>query len=168
MKKMFLSIAVFFALSFCASIIEAATQNLFKIERNKNANVVMYDVVLDDKGLVNDKNPIDAYWLLFAKDGSREEIGSFEKKAYGYTAVKKNGTYFLTLKAVSDRSIKIVIAKGVAKGEIIINDKPAYLSKVYVFASAAFIPTVKYYTLTGIDIETGTQVEEQIDAVKSK
>ncbi|MDR3049407.1 MAG: DUF4833 domain-containing protein [Elusimicrobiota bacterium] len=160
MKKIILFAVVLFVF---AVLSDAASVNLFKIERNKNANVVMYDIVLNDDGTVNEANPIDSYWLLLARDGRREEVASFEKRAYGYTIVKKGADYILTLKAVKDRDIKIMIVGGKPKGEIMINDKPAYLNKVYVFATNGIIPSVQYYTLTGTDIQTAAEVSEKIE-----
>jgi hypothetical protein len=58
----------------------AENKNLFKIERNKNANIIVYDIRLNPDGSINKKNPIDAYWILYAKQGQREEITAFEKK----------------------------------------------------------------------------------------
>lgn len=142
------------------------TKSLFKIERNKNANIVQYDARLDADGKINTKNPMDAYWLLYAEDGQREELSTFQKKAYGYSIKdNKDGTFDLKLTAVKDRPLKVLMADGEPKAEIIINGKKSYLSKVYVSAEDGFmgIPKVQYYTLTGNDAETGAEVSEKID-----
>jgi hypothetical protein len=141
----------------------AENKNLFKIERNKNANVVMYDIILGSSGEIDKKNPIDTYWLLYAKQGQRQEIKSFEKIAYGYT-ITKNGdnSYTLLLQSVKDRPIKIILVNGTPKAEILINNEKAYLSSVYVQASDALIPKVHYLLLTGTNPSTGKQVTEKI------
>ncbi|MDR2645098.1 MAG: DUF4833 domain-containing protein [Endomicrobium sp.] len=145
----------------------AESKNLFKIERNKNANVVMYDTRLDLNGNINKKNPVDAYWILYAKQGQREEITAFEKKAYGYTVTDNNdNSYSLVLKAVKDRPMKIILVNGEHKAEILINNEKAYLSSVYVSASDALIPKVSYIILTGTKINTGEKVTEKI--IKTK
>jgi hypothetical protein len=159
MKKVVLSL-VLAVLVLGASLSFAKPNNIFKIERNKNANVVMYDAALKDDGTIDSKKPIDAYWLLFAKDGRREELGMFDKKAYGFS-IKDNGdgSYDLALKAVEDRPIRVLLVKGQAKGIIKINGRDCYLSKVYVQASGL---SVQYYVLTGIDIQSGGQAEEKV------
>lgn len=141
----------------------AENKNLFKIERNKNANIVAYDIRLNPDGSINKKNPIDAYWILYAKQGQREEITAFEKKAYGFNATDNgDNSYNLVLKAVKNRPMKIVLVNGEYKAEILINNEKAYLSSVYVSASDALIPKVSYILLTGTNIHTGEKVTEKI------
>ena len=140
------------------------TKNLFSIKRNKNANVVMYDVRLDSNSSIDKLNPMDAYWILYDKQGQRSGIKAFEKRAYGFI-VKYNveGYYDLILKAVPDRSMKIILLNDEPKVVIKINNEDAYLSTVFVFArDNLIIPKVLYYTITGFDIETGSQVTEKI------
>ncbi|MDR0724070.1 MAG: DUF4833 domain-containing protein [Endomicrobium sp.] len=137
--------------------------NLFKIERNKNANIVMYDVKVLPDGSIDKENPMDAYWILNAEQGKRDEISAFEKKAYGYK-IKYNeaGYYELALKAVADRQMQIVNVDSKYKAKIKINKKDAYLSTVYVFANNSFIPKVEYIILTGVDVKTANKVTEKI------
>ncbi|MDR1417842.1 MAG: DUF4833 domain-containing protein [Endomicrobium sp.] len=137
--------------------------NLFKIERNKNANIVMYDVRVLPGGSIDKKNPMDAYWIMKAEQGQRDEISAFEKKAYGYKIkYNESGDYELVLKAVSDRQMQIVSVDGKYKAKIKINNKDAYLSTVYVFANDSFIPKVEYIILTGIDVKTSNKITEKI------
>ncbi|MDR1400738.1 MAG: DUF4833 domain-containing protein [Endomicrobium sp.] len=142
------------------------SKNLFKIKRNKNANVVMYDVRLDSKGNIDKSNPIDAYWILYDKQGQmrRSEIKAFEKRAYGFT-IKYNveGYYDLVLKAVPDTNIKVILLNGEPKVLIKINNEDAYLLTVFVFAKYNLITTkVLYYAITGVDIKTGFQITKKI------
>jgi hypothetical protein len=157
--------ALFLILMSSSSILfsQDLNMNLFKIERNKNANIVMYDVRVLPDGSIDKKNPMDAYWILNAEKGQRDEISAFEKKAYGYK-IKYNeaGYYDLVLKAVSDRQMQIVNVDGKYKAKIKVNNKYAYLSTVYVFANDSFIPKVKYIILTGVDVKTSNKVTEKI------
>jgi phage-related protein len=166
MKKVRFTILFFASLAFTALIVSAQitnNKNLFKIERNKNANVVMYDVILASNGNIDKSDPIDSYWILYAKQGQRYKITVFEKNAYGFKIkYNNNGYYELILKAVPDRMIKVTLVNGTPKAEIKINNRKSYLSKVYVFANDNLIPKVLYYTLNGTDIETGATVTEKI------
>ena len=164
MKKIIFSL-MFMTFGFCAVAYGQSKENLFKIERNKNTNIVQYDVNFDSSGDIDKANPIDAYWIMLAKDASREEISAFEKRAYGYKiSENEDGTFTLVLNAVKEKKIKISASVGYAKAEIEINGKRAFLSKVYVFAKeSGIIPKVLYYTLTGLEVQTGKEVSEKID-----
>jgi hypothetical protein len=142
---------------------QTTSKNLFQITRNKNANIVMYDVILNTNGDINKIKPIDAYWILYGRRGQRKEITALEKRAYGYTITfNSNGYYDLILKAVPKKIIKIVIINNEPKAKIKINNKEAYLSKIYAFANNSFTPRVSYYVIIGTDIETGVKITEKI------
>jgi len=146
------------------------SKSLFKIERNKNANIVKYDVNFSEDGKIDEENPIDSYWVMHADKGQREEVAPFEKRAYGYSVkYNKDGWYDLRLRAVSGRPLKIVDIDGEPKAEILINGENAYLSKVYVFAKDGLlgVPKVSYYTLTGIAVDSGEEISEKIDVDKN-
>ncbi|MDR0486144.1 MAG: DUF4833 domain-containing protein, partial [Elusimicrobiota bacterium] len=74
--KMFLP---FLFIAAAIVLAQAESSNLFRIERNKNANIVVYDAVLSADGTIDKKKPVDAYWILNAKDGKRYELGAFDK-----------------------------------------------------------------------------------------
>jgi hypothetical protein len=169
MKK---TIPLLFAASFCFCAVSygQSKENLFKIERNKNANIVQYDANVDSGGSIDKEAPLDAYWVMLAKDGRREEISAFEKRAYGYKISYDGEGYFsLSLNAVKDKKIKVAVYDGAARAQTDIDGKKAYLSKVYVFAKeSGIIPKVLWYTLTGIDVQNGAEVSEKIEVSSDK
>ena len=143
------------------------TSNLFVIERSKNANVVSYDAVLTDDGKIKEESPIDAYWLLYAyKNGEREELSAFDKKAYGfkakYNAEKQN--FDFVLKAAKDKPMTIDLYNGIAKAVIKINNVDCFLEKVYIGSvDGAFgIPNVSFYELFGTEVSNGAKQQQKI------
>jgi hypothetical protein len=142
----------------------AQRQQLFFIARSKNANIVRYDALLDSNGKLMPARPIDAYWVLLAKDGSREELGALDKRAYGYkcTADKNSSGFQLIVQSFASRPIKVYQSGSIARAEIIINGAPAYLEKIFISASNGFIPKVYSIELYGKDIKLGTPVYEKI------
>ncbi|MBR3628738.1 MAG: DUF4833 domain-containing protein [Elusimicrobia bacterium] len=165
MKKIIV-IVFLFLLSY-SSMYADNTSNLFVIERSKNANVVKYDAVLNDDGKINEKNPIDAYWLLYAyKNGEREELSAFDKKAYGFKVKynKETNNFDFVLKAVKDKPMILGLYDGVAKVVIKINNIDCFLNKVYIESKdgALGIPKVSYYELFGSDIKTGNLQQQKI------
>lgn len=154
-------------LMFCLNIYAEKTVNLFIIERSKNANIVSYDAVLTDDGKIDKKKAIDAYWLLYAyKNGEREELSAFDKKAYGfkvkYNTEKQN--FDFVLKAVKDKPMTLGLYDGVAKAVIKINNIDCFLNKVYIESKdGAFgIPKVSYYELFGSEVKTGNLQQQKI------
>ena len=63
--------------------IEPTAQRLFLIERNKNANIVVYDAqVLPDSNLA-EEDPVIVYWLKLAEGGHRKDLKRIDKKQAG-------------------------------------------------------------------------------------
>ncbi len=165
MKKIIV-IVFLFLLSY-SSMYADNTSNLFVIERSKNANVVKYDAVLNGDGKINEKSPIDAYWLLYAyKNGEREELSAFDKKAYGFKVEynKETNNFDFVLKAVKDKPMILGLYDGVAKVVIKINNIDCFLNKVYIESKdgALGIPKVSYYELFGSDVKTGNLQQQKI------
>lgn len=165
MKKIISCFILFLILSI--NLYADKTSNLFVIERSKNANVVRYDATLTDDGKINKKEPIDAYWLLYAyKNGEREELSAFDKKAYGFK-VKYNeekGYFDFVLKAVKDKPMILNLYDNVPKVVIKINNVDCFLEKVYIESKdGAFgIPKVSYYELFGNEVQTGNTQQQKI------
>ena len=165
MKKVVVFFVFFVGL--CVNIYADKSVNLFTIERSKNANVVKYDAVLTDDGQLKGKNPIDAYWLLYAyKNGAREELSAFDKKAYGFKVKYNNEKkhFELILKAVKDKPMILDFCEGVPKAVIKINNVDCFLEKVYIESTdGAFgIPKVSYYELFGKEVKTGDTQQQKI------
>ncbi|MDR1721340.1 MAG: DUF4833 domain-containing protein [Endomicrobium sp.] len=167
MLRIFLAVFIVltFAVFFLNPLIAIGRRvNLFRIERNKNANVVMYDAILDSNGNIDSSSPIDSYWILYARRGERSEINTIEKKAYGFNAVyNSRGYYDLTLRAAPDVNIKVVMVDDEPKAVIKINNRDAYLSTIFVFAEGNLVPSVLYYTLTGTDVKDGVRITQRVN-----
>jgi hypothetical protein len=75
------------------------TQPLFMIERTKNANKLYYEAVINKNGAISAKEPVKAYWILWARDSTgktTEPLSFLEKKvAYGFNIEPDpSGTHF--------------------------------------------------------------------------
>ena len=158
--------SLFCALLFAAFPLNAAqSRQLFHIERNKNANIVRYDVNLDSKGNIDSKNPVSGYWIMLAKDARREELSSFEKRAYGFSVTQDKGKklFIMKINPFKDRDIKVYRLKNKYLAEMNVNGKPAYLFKVYINAKdTLLLPKVKFIDLCGKDKKTGKDMCERI------
>jgi len=142
------------------------TPLLFLIERSKNANVVHYDARLTTDGKLDPQEPVIAYWVLLAEDGSREELSWIEKKkAYGFNLKPDpsvNG-YKMTLVAAPQLQITVKKAGDAIRAEGVIGGQPAVLEKIYINASDGLTgPKVHYIMLYGKDLKTGGKLSQKI------
>ena len=143
------------------------TQNLFKIERSKNDNIVQYDVQMKADGKLDPKEPVVAYWVRLAKDGEVKDLKWVEKKfAYGFKARYDDKTNSATLDMVAkiNRSISVYEVQGEYRAETAIDGQPAYLEKIYISSRGKGVSTeVVSIELFGKDKQTGEERYEKLD-----
>ena len=147
------------------SLVTSQTE-LFRIERSKNANVVVYEAEEGTKTALAKSDPISASWILLAKDGKRAKLSFFEKMlAYGFDVDLADDaeTAALRLKALKGRALKVVKRDGhlVAIGKI--GGSEAVLQRVFVTTDESGpVPAVKSIELFGVDAATGAPCTEKI------
>ncbi|WP_372776649.1 DUF4833 domain-containing protein [Mangrovibacterium sp.] len=57
---------------------------LFKIERSRDADEIYYEVRVTEDGHLDQKNPIDIYWIRHTKNGAVEPLTRIQRKlSYG-------------------------------------------------------------------------------------
>ena len=155
---------VLVALAGSAAAAENTAQRLFHIERNKNANIVAYDVVVQPDGSLPEKDPVEVYWLRLAEDGSRHGLKWIERKmAYGCKVKEREGDELVVEMAADiGRLIQVAPTDGVYRAHIEITGREAILEKVFIFATeGGGLPTVEYIELFGKDLETGEEAYEK-------
>jgi hypothetical protein len=142
-------------------------QPLFIIERSTNANVVHYDANLAPNGELDRRQPVNAYWIMAARDGRREELSGFEKsRAYGFNIEPEadSHAYRLELVAQKNRAIRVYRNGDTVRAETTIDGRRAYLTRIFVNARKVLaVPTVHSIELFGIDPKTGQAVHETVN-----
>ena len=142
------------------------THPLFIIERNKNANVVHYDVRIGSDGKLDPKEPVIAYFVMAAEDGRREELNWVERKmAYGFDIEpdSSSGGYKMTMVAVPQQSIVVKKVGNAIRAELAIDGQPAILEKMYIDATDGLTgTTVNYIQVYGKDLKTGKKRFEKV------
>ncbi len=140
------------------------SRELFTLARNTNANVVKYAVRTSKDGLLDGADPIEAYWLMLAEHGQREELTWTERHlAYGFSA--SNSTQHacaLRLTACPERELRVRAVAGTYRAETAIAKQPAVLQRIFVCAEQhAFFPSVRYVEISGTNA-SGKLVTERI------
>jgi hypothetical protein len=141
------------------------TDHLFFIERNKNKNVVQYDVQLMENNDLREPSPVVVYWVL--ENGRQEKLNLIQRKyAYGIDSqdkLKKN-KFRILLVVLKDREIVVERVDGSYKAVVSIGGKYSILEKVYVKSKEGLIGVRKvfYIDLFGWDIQTNLSIRERI------
>ncbi len=143
---------------------EPMTQRLFHIERNKNANIVVYDAHVLPDGTLTKKDPVEVYWLKLAEDGARKKLKRIERRmAYGFKVRDHEGDRLrLDMKADIGRDIFVAAVHDTFRALIDIGGRRAILDRIYIFADeGGILPKVRYLELFGTDLETGEERYEK-------
>ena len=142
-------------------------QPLFVIERSTNANVVHYDANLTPNGELDRRQPVNAYWIMAARDGHREELSAFEKsRAYGFNIEPEEDSHAFRLELVAqkNRAIRVYRNGDMVHAETTIGGRRAYLTRIFVNAHKVLaVPTIHSIELFGIDPKTGQTVHETVN-----
>lgn len=138
---------------------------LFRVTRNTNANVVIYEARLASTGVLDERNPVHPVWLMLAEDGRREELNLFEAAmAYGVD-VRRGGdaeAVGVAIRARPELDIRILLEKGCPVARTRIAGREATLRLVAVEASGGLLPEVVWVDLIGHDRVTGADVRERV------
>ena len=142
------------------------SRELFTLGRSKNANVVKYAVRTGRDGQLDATDPVEAYWLMLAEDGRREELTWTERRlAYGFSiSDPKQGGFTLHLAACSQRALRVRSSSGGYHAELEIAGQPATLRRIFVRTEGGLlIPHVRYVEISGPNA-AGRIVSERITA----
>lgn len=138
---------------------------LFRIERSKNANVVLYEAKRGKDAPLDPHEPVTASWLLLATSGAREPLGFFERAfAYGFgVRAAGAGGFALTLTAFKDREVRVAPHGSCARATTTIAGRDAVLARLFVQADdSGPVPKVQWVDLHGTDAETGEALSERL------
>lgn len=139
---------------------------LFFIQRNHNANTIIYDANYDANGYLFEDEPVIVYWRRYDEQGQKMELRTIEKwYAYGIDLEKKERNIY-EIKLVADKNHKFWLKQLAPYKTIVltnISKKLSVLEHIYIFADNSGIwPTVKYIELFGHDSKTQQKTYEKI------
>jgi hypothetical protein len=137
---------------------------LFRIARSTNQNVVVYRTRVGAGGQIDPARPIQAYWLMNAEDGHREELTWLERQvAYGFSVASVDGGFRLALSACDERPLFIHRVDGRYRAEVSIAGRASYLSRIWVEVGGGLLgPTVRHLVLEGTDVHSGGRTTERV------
>lgn len=144
---------------------ETQQRALFTIERSKNANVVQYDVRVDENGKLAKKKPVVAYWIRPGKDERIRKLSWIQRTfAYGFKAKLNKARDSATLDLVADigRLIHVNLVDGNYLASMRIDGVESYVERLYIKSTGSGASTsVDYIDLQGRGVESGEQHYER-------
>ncbi|MCE7064222.1 DUF4833 domain-containing protein [Dyadobacter sp. CY326] len=143
---------------------------LFYIQRDPNANTIVYHLNMDERGQVSRKTPVDAFWIRYTDGGERRDLNYLQRKfAYGINS-KPIGNAAFELRSVAYSKMPLILRKD-SKNEYHvyanIDKKECILSRVFIRIDGGtfWSPNVLYIELKGTEIATGKTVVQRIKPV---
>ena len=142
----------------------AGEQELFRIERSVNGNVVRYDARVRSDGTLDPEHPVTAYWVLAGQGSRREALTSLERSlAYGFSLHQSRDGLYLKLVACERRWVGLRKDNDGWHAELAIAGKWSVLRSIWVQVDSGFLgPRVRWIELRGSDRATGAPVAERL------
>ena len=143
----------------------AGNYHLFNIDRSRSADIVMYDVNLDNNGILDHNRPIRAYWVKRTENSQLQPLTLMEEKlGYGldFSFVTDDVCQF---EFVSSSVRTFELRKDQTNTYRVYttsNQKRIEVNSIYVkFANESmWFPVVAAVELQGIDTESGETIKE--------
>jgi len=147
--------------------IPAPSRNLlFYIQRNKNANTIVYEARLDEQGRLATKDPVSVNWIRYTEGGKREPLNLLENNiAYGVRHKQtKEGIAWMKFVASDDHLFRVEVnTAGQAEAHMLIDGRYARVDRAEVQAKEdGFWPKILYVDLFGTEVATGKDVMERL------
>lgn len=138
-----------------------ALVQLFSVARSKNANIVRYSARCLPDGL-DVSQPIDAYWVMLAEDGRREELSWAERKlAYGFS-VSDVATTGCRLQLLAFKARRLTVRRRPEgfRALLDIAGRRGWLERIFVQTSeSGLLPSVRYLDVHGKSLDGETLFE---------
>jgi hypothetical protein len=148
-----------------ADIAADRLDHLFYIERNKNGNIVYYDVCHNGSSGLCKAQTVTAYWIL--ENGKKEELSMMEQKyVYGITPEGKlqHDSFRFSVASLMHQQIAVEKINGRYRAVTSVNNSTIVLEKVYVNAKDSLfgLPRINYVEYIGWTREESAPVRIKV------
>ena len=143
-------------------------KQLFYLQRTTNKNTIVCELNLNSKGLPDEENPVNVFWIRYAEDGAKKELNYLQRAfAYGIKShTVGNGTYKLNFVSYKKQTLFLMPSPKDNMYHIFttINKKQAILNRLFIKIDGGsfWSPNVVYMELKGTDLATGNEVMERL------
>jgi hypothetical protein len=167
-ERIFQKLAGLVGLLVLASTVEAGDpvkgERLFRITRNKNDNIVCYDVI-QRGGKLDKDNPVSVYWVIPSEEGRLESLNFMERRrAYGVSVEKAFGQDSVDIMLSAGENLIQVRKRGgrwVALATL--DAREIAIDSIHVMADeSGAMPDVQWVEVMGRSMATGEKVKSKI------
>lgn len=141
---------------------------LFYLQRDPNVNTLVYALNIDDEGMLDNTQPVLAYWIRYGENGEKKGLSYIQRKfAYGIEAKMIDKDQY-ELRFVSHKKLPLYLVKSPDDKKyhvyVTVNNKKLQLDRIFlrIEGGTFWLPNVKYVELRGINQGTKTLVTERI------
>ncbi|HKG05316.1 MAG TPA: DUF4833 domain-containing protein [Pedobacter sp.] len=146
------------------------TENmLFFLQRDPDANTVIYELNFERDGKLNQRNPVKGSWIRYAEGGKCKELSGIESRfAYGVKC-KALGNEEFEIRLVAYKQLPLYLKRSSEdnKYKIYIKDegKDHLLKRVFVRVNGGsfWFPRVQYIDLITVNSTSGIEFLKRID-----
>ncbi|HCN82495.1 MAG TPA: DUF4833 domain-containing protein [Sphingobacteriaceae bacterium] len=142
---------------------------LFYLQRDPNTNTLIYTLNLDAKGNINKSDLLNIYWIRYAENREKKELGFIQRKLAYDMDTRQISKDKYELRFVSHRDLVFLLQRSADKGyyvSVFINNRTIRVSRIFVRIEGGtfWFPNVKYAEIEGTDQSSGKPVTERISA----
>jgi hypothetical protein len=141
---------------------------LFYLQRTTNTNTVVYALNINDKGVLDEGNPVKVFWIRYPEGGMQKELNFIQKAfAYGTTSKKnKDGSFTIQLVAYKKKpfTLKKSPLDNTYKLYTLINNKESEIKRVFIKidpGGTLFSPNIAYVEMKGKDAISSKPIMER-------
>ncbi|WP_439556553.1 DUF4833 domain-containing protein [Dyadobacter sp.] len=139
---------------------------LFYIQHSNNHNTFVYDAVIKDSNILDDK-PVDVYRIAYTEGGKRKSLSVIQRKfAFGMkTRRLAANVYEMQLAASKKVTFYLNLVKsGVPKVYVTVNNRKMFLDRIFLKikeGTSGIKVKLDYALFYGTDFETGQAIIEK-------
>lgn len=149
---------------------EGVDNMLFYVQRNFNANTIVYTLNKDKNGKLNEQEPIKTYWIKYAQGGKTDPLTYIQKNyAYGLkTSIidKEKKSFLIEFVSYSKKQFYLLKSPSDNKYRVFgyINNKLTILNNIFVRIEGGtfWFPNVKQVVIKAKDPINSDEVTEII------
>lgn len=141
---------------------------LFYLQRTTNTNTVIYALNINDKGFLDESNPVKVFWIRYPEGGMQKDLNFIQKAfAYGTTSKKnKDGSFTIHLVAYKkkDFTLKKSPIDNTYKLYTLINNKESEIKRVFIKidpGGTLFNPNIAYVEMKGREAISSKPIMER-------